>query len=91
MEINKLSANYPTNLSAEKKPVAPAEARPVSPQASKESISGDWQLLEQAEQELATIDEVDMDKVNALRAALSEGRFDLNLADLAQSMLEQHG
>ncbi|MBY6093271.1 flagellar biosynthesis anti-sigma factor FlgM [Ferrimonas balearica] len=91
MEINKLSSNYPASLATQKKPVHTPDAAPSPRPQHKEAISDDWQLLEQAEQELAGLNDVDMDKVNALRNALSNGQFELNMNDLAKSMLEQHG
>ncbi|MBY5920014.1 flagellar biosynthesis anti-sigma factor FlgM [Ferrimonas balearica] len=91
MEINKLSSNFPASLAAQKSPISSPETSAAPLPKQKDAISEDWQLLEQAEQELATLNDVDMDKVNALRSALSEGRFELDLNDLAQSMLEQHG
>ncbi|MBY6185920.1 flagellar biosynthesis anti-sigma factor FlgM [Marinobacter hydrocarbonoclasticus] len=91
MEINKLASNFPANLATQKSPAQPSEAPLAAQPKGKDPISDDWQLLEQAEQELAGLSDVDMDKVNALRSALSEGRFDLDLNELAQSMLEQHG
>ncbi len=91
MEINKLSSNFPASLATAKSPVNTPEGHAAPLPKQREAISDDWQLLEQAEQELAGLSDVDMDKVNALRSALTEGRFELDLNDLAQSMLEQHG
>ncbi|GAA4888711.1 flagellar biosynthesis anti-sigma factor FlgM [Ferrimonas pelagia] len=90
MEINKLSNNYPVDLkSAPKRTIAQPEQAAVAAER-KDSISDDWQLLEQANQELSQLADVDMDKVNAMRAALKDGSFELDLADLAGQMLGQH-
>lgn len=55
------------------------------------SISQDWQLLEKSQLALQALDDVDTDKVNALREAIKNGDFNLDLAQIADKMIKQHG
>ncbi|SHH19737.1 flagellar biosynthesis anti-sigma factor FlgM [Ferrimonas marina] len=91
MEINKLSSNFPVDLKSASQPASAKPAPASQKPANKEAISEDWQLLDQANRELAEMADVDLEKVNALRTQLKNGTFDLDLSDLAGSMMEQHG
>ncbi|KVW99801.1 flagellar biosynthesis anti-sigma factor FlgM [Shewanella frigidimarina] len=55
------------------------------------SISQDWQLLEKSQVALQSLDDVDTNKVNALRDAINNGDFNLDLAQVAEKMMKQHG
>lgn len=93
MEINKINSalstdfNTSKSVNTPKKPVA-SENLPAS---VKQDISNDWQLLEQTHKELHTISDVDVDKVAAIRQALSNGSFELSLDKIAEKILIQHG
>ncbi|QDE30285.1 flagellar biosynthesis anti-sigma factor FlgM [Shewanella polaris] len=59
--------------------------------APKQGISQYWQLLEKSQVALQMLDDVDTDKVNALRDAIKNGDFNLDLAQIAEKMIKQHG
>jgi len=93
MEINKINSTLSASLNISKS-VDTLKKTLVSDHLStstKQDISDDWQLLEQTHRELQTILDVDMDKVAAIRQAMSNDSFELSLDKIAEKMLIQHG
>ncbi|WP_028108947.1 flagellar biosynthesis anti-sigma factor FlgM [Ferrimonas futtsuensis] len=67
---------------------------PVSKHQSEnqsQSVSQQWQQLNQASKELDELDSVDRNKVAALQAELSTEGYPIDLNRIAEAMLEQHG
>lgn len=62
----------------------------AQPSRASSSISSAAQSLEQARQAMTSLPDVDMDKVNNIRQALSEGKLELNMDALAQAIIEMH-
>ncbi|WP_394202840.1 flagellar biosynthesis anti-sigma factor FlgM [Shewanella waksmanii] len=94
MEITKvnspLSAEVGVNKRAQQ-PVPTNEQPAKSNAGAAQSTSEDWQLLVEAKPQLAEIADVDSDKVAALRQALTDGSFRIDLDEIASAMLRQHG
>lgn len=95
MEISKINSTIgaeiganKSNVTAQDTPKPQSTTRSVPAQLS---ISQDWQSLEQSQQELQQLDDVDLDKIAALRQSLQEGSFSLDLDLIADKMLNQHG
>ncbi len=53
-------------------------------------ISATAQTINQARVELASTSDVDMEKVNQIRQAISEGRLELDMDALSQAILDMH-
>ncbi|BDY05683.1 flagellar biosynthesis anti-sigma factor FlgM [Ferrimonas sp. YFM] len=67
---------------------------PVSKHQSEnqsQSVSQEWQQLNQASKELDEMDSVDRNKVAALQAELSTEGYPIDLELIAEAMLEEHG
>lgn len=74
-------------------PQRKAGATPApQPQASQGEarISATAQTINQARVELASTSDVDMEKVNQIRQAISEGRLELDMDALSQAILDMH-
>lgn len=92
MEIQKIHSaiNAEIGVSKRKTDQVP-QAEVATPAQKPASISQDWQLLEKSHLALQQLADVDTDKVNALRASIANGSFTLDLAEIAEKMLKQHG
>ena len=92
MEISKLNSTIHTELamSKSKTPVIPlAEASAViKPQ---QEVSDDCRLIESAQPQLEQLPDFDLGKVAQIRQSLIDGSFELNLEQLAETMVQQHG
>ncbi|WP_417347623.1 flagellar biosynthesis anti-sigma factor FlgM [Ferrimonas sp.] len=67
---------------------------PVSKHQSEnqsQSVSQQWQQLNQASKELDEMDSVDRNKIAALQAELSTEGYPIDLEQIAEAMLEEHG
>lgn len=53
-------------------------------------ISSTAQVVNQARAQLATTSDVDMEKVNRIRQAISEGKLELDMDALGQAILDMH-
>jgi negative regulator of flagellin synthesis FlgM len=93
MEIQKIPSAISTEINTNKGQQAPTQAgTPVVTAVAKQaSISKDWQLLEKSQTALHALDDIDTDKVSALRESLKNGSFELDLEKIAEQMLNQHG
>lgn len=95
MEINKINSAIGAEIGAKKSNVnaqtAPAPEAATPPVSAQLSISQDWQSLEQSQQALQQLDDVDHDKIAALRQSLQDGSFSVDLDLIADKMLNQHG
>ncbi|PWF62565.1 flagellar biosynthesis anti-sigma factor FlgM [Shewanella sp. BC20] len=93
MEINKINSTLSAGFNTSKS-VDTLKKTLVSDHLSTsntQDISDDWQLLEQTHKELQTVSDVDMDKVAAIRQAMSNDSFELSLDKIAEKILIQHG
>ncbi|MBB1268382.1 flagellar biosynthesis anti-sigma factor FlgM [Shewanella sp. SR44-3] len=93
MEIQKIHSALSAEIGSNKGKQAPAQAQSsvVTAAPKQATISKDWQLLEKSHDALQALDDVDTDKVNALRESLKSGAFKLDLEQIAEKMLNQHG
>jgi negative regulator of flagellin synthesis FlgM len=64
------------------------ETKPI--QSGEARISSTAQSVANARSQLATTSDVDMDKVNEIRNALSEGKLEIDLDALGQAILDMH-
>lgn len=93
MEISKLSASIATtktNKTEGKVEIVETNST-LTAETNKTSISPDWKLLETSKQDLKHTDDVDLEKVAALKQALKDGTFDIDASQIASAMLKQHG
>lgn len=70
------------------------ESATVQPQArasqADAQISTTAQFVNQARSQLATTSDVDMEKVNQIRQAISDGKLELDMDALSQAILDMH-
>lgn len=71
------------------------DATPLAQSQSKQSqgdarISTTTQTINQARSQLASTSDVDMEKVNQIRQAISEGKLELDMDALSQAILDMH-
>lgn len=70
---------------------APNSTRPQSsPSAPQTQLSPELGMVQAARQQLASLPEVDMDKVTALRQAIAEGNLPLDMDALSQAIIDLH-
>lgn len=88
MKITRTDPVYVQPQSQRKAGATPAP----QPQASQGEarISATAQTSNQARVELASTSDVDMEKVNQIRQAISEGRLELDMDALSQAILDMH-
>ncbi|MFM5719423.1 flagellar biosynthesis anti-sigma factor FlgM [Aeromonas caviae] len=88
MKITRTDPVYVQPQSQRKAGATPAH----QPQASQGEarISATAQTINQARVELASTSDVDMEKVNQIRQAISEGRLELDMDALSQAILDMH-
>lgn len=87
----KITRTDPVYVQPQSQRKAGATAAP-QPQASQGEarISATAQTINQARVELASTSDVDMEKVNQIRQAISEGRLELDMDALSQAILDMH-
>lgn len=73
----------------QRKPESAATAQPQAGQGDA-LISSTAQSINQARSQLASTSDVDMEKVNQIRQAISEGRLELDMDALSQAILDMH-
>ncbi|TKB47789.1 flagellar biosynthesis anti-sigma factor FlgM [Ferrimonas sediminicola] len=56
-----------------------------------QSVSQEWQQLNQASKELDEMDSIDRNRIAALQAELSTEGYPIDLERIAEAMLEEHG
>ncbi|MCG6231774.1 flagellar biosynthesis anti-sigma factor FlgM [Vibrio furnissii] len=89
MKIDKVSGGHvphTTFQQASKKTVAPSQATSVSEPA----LNANTVALEKAQAELAALPDVDMAKVEQVRAALARGELSLDSKALSQALIQFH-
>ncbi|MEV3845012.1 flagellar biosynthesis anti-sigma factor FlgM [Aeromonas veronii] len=89
MKITRTDSLYIQNQPGRKPDVTTKpETRPA--QSSETRISSTAQSVANARSQLATTSDVDMDKVNEIRKAISEGKLEIDLDALGQAILDMH-
>ncbi|RTR38294.1 flagellar biosynthesis anti-sigma factor FlgM [Shewanella canadensis] len=94
MEINKINSALSTEISTKKESATLPELKdkkPVSQALPQKAVSDDWHLLARSQTQLQQIEDVDRTKMAEIRQSLRDGSFELNLAAISESMLQQHG
>ncbi|MFQ2270011.1 flagellar biosynthesis anti-sigma factor FlgM [Aeromonas enteropelogenes] len=89
MKITRTDPLY-SQPQAARKQEAPATQAPASQPRSDAKISTTAQSVTQASALLSTTSDVDMDKVNQIRQAISEGRLELDMDALSQAIVDMH-
>lgn len=89
MKITRTDAPHiPPSRAGEKSQASPAQPRP-RPTAAAE-LSHEVKEMGKARQLLTSTSDVDMQKVEQIRAAIAEGRLELDLDALSQAIVELH-
>lgn len=93
MEINKAYNTRIAELNNEKAPLKPAAPEKVTTVKANQAIniSSDWQLVENGLEKLQQVNDVDLAKVQALRESLQQGNFKIDLSQVSEKMINQHG
>src|SRR5690606_37637245 len=63
--------------------------KPESGDKDKVVLSSEAQNLHRLQAKISAMPDVDMDKVNAIKKALAEGKFEINAERIAENMLKQ--
>ncbi|QQX80534.1 flagellar biosynthesis anti-sigma factor FlgM [Shewanella sp. KX20019] len=95
MDISKVSSmlNAEMGMSKSKtQSAAPMPEKPVAvPIKAQQEVSEDCKLLEHTKYSLEQLPDFDLNKVEQIRQSLVDGSFELNLQQLAETMVQQHG
>ena len=88
MEINKATATIKTQQVTNQ--IEPKIAKHNVNPAKVDVYIGDAQMLDEANEKLNEMFEVDMDKVNQIKQAISAGEITFNLAILSKAIADEH-
>lgn len=94
MEISKFNQSAVINSakSAATKSTSPAtEKSVITSESTPAKISHDFEVLSQAQQQLSSIAEVNLEKVAAVQQSIKGGSFSIDLEQIADAMSKQHG
>ncbi|PKG56089.1 flagellar biosynthesis anti-sigma factor FlgM [Shewanella sp. Choline-02u-19] len=95
MEISKVSSTISADMGMSKsktQSAIPVPEKPVAtPIKAQQEVSEDCRLLEHTKHSLEQLPDFDLSKVEQLRQSLVDGSFELNLEELAETMVQQHG
>ncbi|MBM7072865.1 flagellar biosynthesis anti-sigma factor FlgM [Shewanella sp. 202IG2-18] len=94
MEISKFNQSTVINSakSAATKNASPAtEKSVITSESDPAKISRDFEVLSQAQQQLSSIAEVNLEKVAAVQQSIKDRSFSIDLEKIAESMSKQHG
>ncbi|MCE9846590.1 flagellar biosynthesis anti-sigma factor FlgM [Aeromonas allosaccharophila] len=89
MKITRTDSLYIQNQPGRKQDAATKQSSKPAQQADA-LISSTAQSVTKARSQLATTSDVDMDKVNEIRKAISEGKLEIDLDALGQAILDMH-
>ncbi|NLS13738.1 flagellar biosynthesis anti-sigma factor FlgM [Vibrio sp. SM6] len=89
MKIDKVAGGHVPQSSL-KQTARPVLETPVRKPAQEPQLNANVTALEQAQQQLKTLPDVDMAKVESIKNALQRGELDLNMAALAQAVMKYH-
>ncbi|TNH88971.1 flagellar biosynthesis anti-sigma factor FlgM [Aeromonas sobria] len=89
MKITRTDSLYIQNQPGRKQDAATKHSSKPAQQADA-LISSTAQSVAKARSQLATTPDVDMDKVNEIRKAISEGKLEIDLDALGQAILDMH-
>ena len=89
MKITRTDPLYVQTQPQRKQDAAPAQSKPRTSQGDAR-ISTTAQTINQARSQLASTSDVDMEKVNQIRQAISEGKLELDMDSLSQAILDMH-
>ncbi|MDH0305777.1 flagellar biosynthesis anti-sigma factor FlgM [Aeromonas caviae] len=90
MKITRTDPVYVQPQSQRKAGATPAPQPQAQASQGEARISATAQTINQARVELASTSDVDMEKVNQIRQAISEGRLELDMDALSQAILDMH-
>lgn len=89
MKITRTDPLYVQTQLQRKQESATAQPQARASQADAQ-ISTTAQFVNQARSQLATTSDVDMEKVNQIRQAISDGKLELDMDALSQAILDMH-
>ncbi|MGY3944544.1 flagellar biosynthesis anti-sigma factor FlgM [Aeromonas tecta] len=89
MKITRTDPLYVQTSLQRKQDGVPAQSQP-KPSQGDARISTTAQTINQARSQLASTSDVDMEKVNQIRQAISEGKLELDMDALSQAILDMH-
>lgn len=72
-----------------KAPVTASPASAPSNEGDKVVLSQEAQGMNRLQSKMATTPDIDMDKVEAIKQAIAEGKFEFNAERIAENMLNQ--
>ncbi|MCL1050891.1 flagellar biosynthesis anti-sigma factor FlgM [Shewanella abyssi] len=95
MDISKVSSMLNADMGMSKSKTQSAALVPEKPVAVpikvQQEVSEDCKLLEHTKYSLEQLPDFDLNKVEQIRQSLVDGSFELNLEQLAETMVQQHG
>jgi negative regulator of flagellin synthesis FlgM len=74
----------------QRKPASATAQPPARASQADAQISTTAQFVKQARSQLATTSDVDMEKVNQIRQAISDGKLELDMDALSQAIMDMH-
>ena len=89
MKIDKVTAGHvaPSSLTqASRQP----QDKPIRQTLTEPQLNANIAAIEQAQQSLATLPDVDMEKIASIKNALQRGELDLNMQALSQAIMKFH-
>ncbi|MEG0009478.1 MAG: flagellar biosynthesis anti-sigma factor FlgM [Aeromonas sp.] len=90
MKITRTDPLYVQAQLQRKQDAAPLAQSQPKPSQGDARISTTTQTINQARSQLASTSDVDMEKVNQIRQAISEGKLELDMDALSQAILDMH-
>ncbi|MFT5787985.1 MAG: negative regulator of flagellin synthesis FlgM [Shewanella sp.] len=95
MDISKISSMLNADMGMSKSKTQSAVPVPEKPAAApiqaQQEVSEDCRLLEHTQNSLEQLPDFDLSRVEQLRQSLVDGSFELDLEQLAETMVQQHG
>lgn len=95
MEINKINSTINTEMGTSRSKtssfVLPQETQAVVAQKPQAEVSDDCKLIAHNQPQLAEMDDVDLDKVAEIRQSLIDGSFDIDIEQMVDAIVQQHG
>lgn len=89
MKIDKVSSGHVTHSSLTQSAPKTPET-PVRPSVSEPELNANTAAIEKAQQEMASLPNVDMAKVDEIRNALKRGELGLDMQALSQAIMKFH-
>ncbi|GAB7227907.1 flagellar biosynthesis anti-sigma factor FlgM [Vibrio rotiferianus] len=89
MKIDKVAGGHVPHTSLQQTTKKPLEA-PVRAQVQEHSFQADTSAIDKAQKEMASLPNVDMEKVEQIRSALTKGELSLDTKALSKALMQFH-